>query len=201
MYLLSCRGASKFPDSWTRFRAPDFQTGSQARAINSEAVQKLDAATGEFKEAEGVRNGLVRKINGLETDAAETKAELDKTFFLNFGKKGELKDIIKGLDKEIKAQSKSLEKAEKTSDKASNQLQKVEQQALKERERADKILADARSASDKVTAAAEKKSSSIVDGAEKKAESITKQAEGKANGLIKQADQSEKQAEKLRAAM
>lgn len=35
------------------------------------------------------------------------------SFFLNFGKKGELKDKIKGLKKEIKEQSKALEKAEK----------------------------------------------------------------------------------------
>ena len=27
------------------------------------------------------------------------QAELDKTFFLNFGKKGELKDLIKGYKK------------------------------------------------------------------------------------------------------
>ena len=46
------------------------------------------------------------------------QAALAKTFFLNFGKKGELKEIIKGLKKEIKAESKSLEKAEKVAEKA-----------------------------------------------------------------------------------
>ena len=39
-------------------------------------------------------------------------AQLEKTFVLNFGKKGELKDEIKEIKAEIKAQKKLLEKAE-----------------------------------------------------------------------------------------
>jgi hypothetical protein len=36
-----------------------------------------------------------------------------RSFFLNFGKRGELKEQIKGLKKEIQEQSKFLERAEK----------------------------------------------------------------------------------------
>ena len=54
-----------------------------------------------------------RAIASLESNQAATQAELDKTFFLNFDKKGQLKDVIKGLNKQVKAEGKSLEKAEK----------------------------------------------------------------------------------------
>ena len=45
---------------------------------------------------------LERQLATVDAEIASTQTELDKTFFLNFGKKGELKDTIKGLKKDEK---------------------------------------------------------------------------------------------------
>ena len=72
---------------------------------------------------------LARKVEQLSTEQAEARAELDKTFFLNFGKRGELANRIKALQKEGNAQANALE-----------QTLKAEAQAL---ERAKKAQATA----------------------------------------------------------
>ena len=57
-------------------------------------------------------------INQLNGQVSSTQAELDKTFVLNFGKKGELKDEIKSLKKDAAAKSKELNKLLSAQDKA-----------------------------------------------------------------------------------
>ena len=56
------------------------------------------------------------KISAGQATRAKTEAELEKTFVLNFGKKGELKEAIKEIKAEVKAQKKLLEKAETAKD-------------------------------------------------------------------------------------
>ena len=61
----------------------------------------------------GEAASLARKVAQLSSEQAETQAELDKTFFLNFGKRGELSDRINALQKEGNAQAKALEQTRK----------------------------------------------------------------------------------------
>ena len=53
---------------------------------------------------------LSSEISDLEMTKLQTQSELDKTFFLNFGKRGELSNTIKSLKQEIKDDTKRLEK-------------------------------------------------------------------------------------------
>ena len=78
----------------------------------------MGAATSELQAVNKQVKGTQGAIDQLNGQVASTQAELDKTFVLNFGKKGELKDEIKGLKKDAAAKSKELNKLLTAQDKA-----------------------------------------------------------------------------------
>ena len=56
--------------------------------MNGEANALVSGANSVLGEAKGVQGGISRKISTLTMEQTDAQAELDKTFFLNFGKKG-----------------------------------------------------------------------------------------------------------------
>ena len=91
-----------------------------------------------------------------------TYRQLDKTFILNFGRKGELKDQIKGLERSIKTSEKELDAAEKAEDKSEKAVDKPEAAADRARETADKIREDGQKASERASADAVKQGEKIL---------------------------------------
>ena len=81
--------------------------------------------------AQKEKAGLQRGIANIEEEIASTQATLDKTFILNFGKKGELKTQIKDLKKDLKTEQKKLEKSAKAAEKAQGALEKEQASADK----------------------------------------------------------------------
>jgi len=150
---------------------------AQALEIDGAAEAAVSAATTELQSVNREAKGVQGAIEGLNNQIASTQAELDSTFFLNFGKKGELKDAIKELKKGAAAKQKELGKLLEKADKATAAVDKAQGVAAKEKEKAAKIVADAQAAADKVAAAANKKSDGLLAAAQKKADSIVKASE------------------------
>ena len=67
----------------------------------------------------------------------------EKTFFLDFGKKAELGDRIKQLQKQQKAQAPLIEKAEKAAEKAQRTAESARDKAEMAVAAADKLEAEA----------------------------------------------------------
>lgn len=74
-------------------------------------VASTGNTAGAARRAQAEVASLTRKLAQLGAEQQETQGELDKTFFLNFGKRGELSDKIKVLQKKGKAQATALEQA------------------------------------------------------------------------------------------
>jgi alpha-glucosidase (family GH31 glycosyl hydrolase) len=116
-------------------------------------------------------------LDTLQADQAAKQVELDQTFFLNFGKKGELKDAISALKKEAKEVSKQLEGAAKVEGKAQDAFDKQSEAAAKQADVAAKVVADAVKQSEKIEADAAKKADKIVSDTQKAAAAAVKEAD------------------------
>ena len=64
------------------------EANAKADALNSAASDKVAEVSSVNSAAQKEKAGLERGIANIESEIAETQATLDKTFFLNFGKKG-----------------------------------------------------------------------------------------------------------------
>lgn len=149
-----------------------------ADALVSESGSLLSAAQSDLRSFE-------LKLSNLAAEEATTQAELDRTFILNFGKKGELKDSIKALRKEQKAISKQVDDAGKAVETAQKALDKQTEAARKQQDAADKLLADGTKKGEKVLADAEKRSDKILKDADKASAGALRAAEREAQGLRK----------------
>ena len=78
------------------------------------------------------------EITRLKTRTAEAAKEREDAFFLDFGKKGKLKEEIASLEKDAKAEARVLETAEKAEKAAGKTLANAERQASKLTAEADK---------------------------------------------------------------
>ena len=145
------------------------------------AAGESDALVAEAKrgltEASRVKAGYSTRLDTLQADQAAKQVELDQTFFLNFGKKGELKDAINALKKEAKEVSKQLEGAAKVEGKAQDAFDKQSEAAAKQADVAAKVVADAVKQSEKIEADAAKKADKIVSDAQKAAAAAVKEAD------------------------
>ena len=113
------------------------EANAKADALNSAASDKVAEVSSVNSAAQKEKAGLERGIADIEQQIAETQATLDKTFFLNFGKKGELKDEIKELKAEIATLGKDaakqaglVEKASKAEAAAAKASEAAERQVL-----------------------------------------------------------------------
>ena len=64
------------------------EANGKASAINSAAGRLVSEANGALGNAKSELGSLERKLAGVDAEIAAKQTELDKTFFLNFGKKG-----------------------------------------------------------------------------------------------------------------
>jgi len=164
------------------------EAGAKADAIRREQAVLVSAAKDALSAAEAQAGAVTRSIADLEVQQAEAQAALDKTFFLDFGKKGELGKQVKDLKQSVKEGRASLEKANKAVDGASQAAQKALATADERGEAAEKVVAEAAKASGKITAGAETKASTAAAEAKKKAEVIRAEAARKAAKLEKEAN-------------
>ena len=112
----------------------------KARSLGDEGSKVLAKANGELTAASRDVSGISGKIKSGQASRSKTEEQLERTFVLNFGKKGELKDEIKEIKAEIKAQKKLLEKAEAVEEKAEAAAEKAEGFAAKQKAAADKVM-------------------------------------------------------------
>jgi NADH dehydrogenase/NADH:ubiquinone oxidoreductase subunit G len=130
---------------------------------------------------------LARKVAQLSSEQAETQAELDKTFFLNFGKRGELSDRINALQKEGKAQAKALEQTRKAEAQALERANKAQATADEQLKVAAKLVEEATVKTTELTRAAEAKAKALTADATKQSDALVAKAEQKAKALEKEA--------------
>lgn len=91
---------------------------AQAREINSAAAAAVKAATNDLQDVKRQIRGVQDSIASLGSQIDETQQAYDNTFFLNFGKRGELNDQIQGLKKQVSKAQSDLNKLSSTEDKA-----------------------------------------------------------------------------------
>ena len=104
---------------------PDLSMQAQAAALEKEATsaeaiaQAEAAAAGRAADDSRAAVARLEEVRGAaEGSKAKTEAQLEKTFVLNFVKKGELKDEIKELKGEIARLEKEIVKGGAAAEKA-----------------------------------------------------------------------------------
>jgi len=147
-----------------------------AELLVSECDSQLSAAQSDLQ-------SLEFKLSNLVGEEQTTKAELDRTFFLNFKKKGELEDTIFVLRKEQKTLSKRINNGGKVVERAQQALDQQKEAAKEQQEAADKLVADGTQKGDEVVADAEKRSAKILENADIKSSGVLKSAEREAQSL------------------
>ena len=149
----------------------------KAGALKTDASSKLKEEKADLASATSEARRVVDELSRVDKELAKATKELDGVFFLDFGKKGELEDVIKSLKADGKTAERSLERLTKA----------VEQ--------GERGVADAEAALEKANAQASRLESEaagdaedIVKKATAKAEKLRQQAEGRAAREMKQGE-------------
>jgi hypothetical protein len=173
----------------------------QARLLRGEAVSMVCEPRRVAREASRARDGISRKVAKLQADQAAAQAEFDETFFLNFGRRGELGETIESIRADIKAEIEALEEASKAAERAERELEEAEERAAGLSESADQMEAEASARAADATASAEKFAADVVERGEEQATAASEQGEIKAVAAEQEAARLTEKAAQLRRSL
>ena len=129
----------------------------------------MEGTGAELKTADEGYQLAQSEVDRLEGERRATQRELDKAFFLDFGKKGELGDKLKEIKKDAKMMDKTIGVGEKAVAAASKSVEDAAERVEKANAQAEKIVSDARAEAARVEAAASKKANGVRKQAERNA--------------------------------
>ena len=171
-----------------RAEASSVRDAASARAagVRSEAHKAVEAAESALRVASSESASAQRELASARASKVATQAELDKTFVLNFGRKGELKEELKALDMREKGASKAVDGAAKALAKAEAALDAQRTAANKQEEIALKIVTDADKLAAKIESDGAKRADEAARDGEKASAAVLKAADKDA-GVLKRA--------------
>ena len=160
---------------------------STASSMRSEAMVGLDSAKRAASADKFEAAKIDSEVSRLEGEQLAAQTEFDKTFILDFGKRGELDAKVKAVKKDVEATRKELNKASKAAeksekalageqaeyDKASASASKIEEDAANE---ADELTNKAAGQAEKLRSQAASKAAKVIQAAEKEAAKLEKKA-------------------------